>query len=121
MNFVYHNENPDGSRLNDCVTRAITLCSGMSYSAVRQKLFHTAKLLDCAKLCWTCYMFLIQNVLGYRPVNCDNLTVREFAELNSIGTYLIRIDGHLTSVIDGRIRDTWDCSDRYCTVAWKCL
>lgn len=116
--FVYRNVNPRGERINDCVTRAISRCSGLLYATVRRKLYHTARLLDCEKLCWTCYMFLIQSVLGFRAVNCDNMTVGEFAFMHPHGTYLIRIGGHLTCVINGRIEDTWDCSRRLCTIAW---
>lgn len=118
-NFVYYNVNPNNQRINDCVTRAIKLASGLDYSTIRRKLFHTAKLLNCTKLCWTCYMFLIQEVLGYRATNCDNMTVGEFAFLHPHGTYLIRIPNHLTCLIDGQIHDTWDCLDKPCTIAWK--
>ena len=117
--FHYWNENPQGEHHNDCVTRAITFVSGNSYSWVRRKLYHTARLLDCEKLCWTCYSFLITNVLGYRQVNCDGLTVGEFADLHPQGIYLIRIEGHLTTVCNGEIRDTWNCQDKKCFIAWK--
>jgi hypothetical protein len=118
--FRYYNENPQGERINDCVTRAITLTSrDLPYSVVRKKLFHTARLLDCTKLCPTCYSFLINQVLGGIPTNCEGMTVGEFSELHPYGTYLIRIEGHLTAIIDNVIYDTWDCRDRFCTLAWK--
>lgn len=117
--FRYWNENPNGSKKEDCVTRAITLASGLSYPKVRKKLFHTARLLDCSKLCSTCYSFCIQEVLGGVPKNCDNMTVGEFADRNSQGVYLIRIKGHLTCVINGVCYDLWDCLDRECDLAWQ--
>ena len=117
--FVYLNINPDGAHKNDCVTRAITLASGLKYSTVRKKLFHTARLLGCMKLCWTCYSFLLANVLGYRQVNCDDMTVGEFAENHQNGTYLIRIDQHLTTVVNGDLIDIFDCRNRKCHIAWK--
>lgn len=119
--FVYHNVNPNGKRINDCVTRAIKNVSGLEYATIRKKLYHTARLLGCEKLCWTCYMFFIQEVLGYRAVNCDNMTVGEFAMTHTQGTYLVRIEGHLTSLVNGKIMDTWDCSNRLCTIAWKSI
>lgn len=117
--FVYLNINPDGEHKNDCVTRAITLASGLKYSTVRKKLFHTARLLGCMKLCWTCYSFLLTNVLGYRQVNCDDMTVGEFADNHQNGTYLIRIDQHLTTVVNGDLIDIFDCRNRKCHIAWK--
>lgn len=117
--FRYWNENPQGEHRNDCVTRAITFASGIPYNRVRRKLYHTARLLDCEKLCWTCYSFLLTNVLGYRQVNCDGMTIGEFADLHPHGTYLIRIDMHLTAIKDGDLHDTFDCRDKYCHIAWK--
>lgn len=117
--FRYWNENPQGEKHNDCVTRAITLASGLTYAEVRKKLFHTSRLLGCVRLCWSCYSFLLTDVLGYRQVNCDGMTVRDFADLHPNGTYLIRIDSHLTALRDGAIHDIWNCLDKKCFIAWK--
>ena len=45
--------------------------------------------------------------------------IEEFIEYNPIGTYLIRIEGHLTCVIDGYCYDIWDCTDKKIDVIWK--
>ena len=117
--FQYLNVNPNKQQRNDCVTRAISLASGLPYEEVRKKLYHSAKLLDCEKLCPTCYSFAIQEVLGGVPRNCDGMTVGEFADRNPNGTYLIRIEGHLLCVIDNCIYDLWDNRYRFCDLAWK--
>lgn len=117
--FRYWNENPQNERREDCVTRAICFATGFPYEKVRKKLFHTAKLLECSKLCPTCYSFAIQEVFGGTPVDCHGLSVGEFADKHPIGTYLIRIYGHLTAIRDGAIYDTWDCRNRECDIAWK--
>ena len=67
----------------------------------------------------TCYSFYIQELLGGVPKNCENLTVGEFLDKNPQGTYLIRIDGHLTCGINNDVYDIWDCRNRLCTMAWK--
>ena len=93
--FRYWNENPMGAEVSDCVTRAIKLASGLPYSTIRKKLFHTKELLDCeSPYCSSCYGFLVQEVLGGVPKNCDGMTVGEFADHYPSGTYLIRIKGH---------------------------
>lgn len=117
--FRYVNLNPNGEHRNDCVTRAISLASGLDYSEVRRKLRYTSRLLDCVRLCWSCYSFFITEVLGCRQVNCDGLTVGEFADKHPIGTYLIRISGHLTTLQDGVCYDLWNCLDRECDLAWQ--
>lgn len=119
--FRYWNENPIGAEVSDCVTRAIKLASGLSYSTIRKKLFHTKELLDCeSPYCSSCYGFLVQEVLGGVPKNCDGMTVGEFADYYPNGTYLIRIKGHLTCVkAPATVYDIWDCRSKLCDLAWK--
>lgn len=116
---VYYNQNPDGDRENDCVTRAISLASGMPYHVIRKKLFHISKLLNCEKLCVCCYRHLLDDVFKYRRVECYGDTVSEFANKHPEGTYLVRMGGHITTIIDGRIWDTFDCGNEFCTDAWR--
>ena len=118
--FVYYNrnDNPTVER-NDCVTRAISLASGLPYSTVRRKLRYTARLLDCEKLCVSCYEWLIREVLGGTPVNCEGMTINDFAELHPYGTYLLRMDGHILTLIDFTVYDIFDCRKHRITNAWK--
>lgn len=116
--FVYYNQNPDGDKENDCVTRAISLARGIPYKEIRKKLFHTAKLLDSEKLTVYCYSFLIEKVLECEPVRCRGFTVNEFASMHPYGVYLVRMEGHITTIIDGEIFDIWDCGNKMCDRAW---
>ena len=117
--FVYYNNNPYGKREEDCVVRAITLASGLPYEEVEHKLWLTAELYNCDRLCKFCYSNFIKHVLGYKEVNCDDLTVGEFADKHPIGIYLVRIEGHLTCIIDGICYDIWNCLDEICDTVWK--
>jgi hypothetical protein len=118
--FRYLNVEPSGKHKNDCVTRAIKLASNLPYKEIRKKLFHTKELLDCeSSYCVTCYSFLIREVLGGVPTNCNGMTVGEFADKNPKGTYLIRLEGHLTTVIYGENWDIFNCLNHYCDLAWK--
>ena len=117
--YIYYNVNPQGERKNDCVTRAISLCCQLPYKTVRKKLFHTAKLLNCDKLCVCCYKHLLDDVFKFQRVNCDGLTVEEFADKYPNGRYLVRMGGHISTVIDNCIYDIFDCRDLWLTDAWK--
>jgi hypothetical protein len=116
---VYYNRNDDQVKRNDCVTRAISLASGFPYKTIRRKLRYTARLLDCDKLCVSCYEWLIREVLGGTPVNCEGMTVNDFAELHPNGTYLLRMDGHICTLIDYALFDIFDCREHFITNAWK--
>jgi hypothetical protein len=117
--FRYYNNNPLSREEEDCVTRAITLASGLSYAEVQDKLYYMARLLDCEELCVCCYKNLLDNIFCYPRLQCSGMTVGEIADDNPEGTLLVRIDGHLTCIVDGIIRDLWDCSDRYADIVWK--
>lgn len=117
--FIYLNVNPDKKKISDCVTRAIHFTTGIPYNKVRQKLYYTAKLLDCEKLCMCCYSFLIENVLKCKRVNCDNMTINDFARHYPYGTYLVRMNGHISSLFNGTCYDIWDCRDQVLTDAWQ--
>ena len=119
MRFVYYNLNPRGIKENDCVTRAITLASGLPYKEVADKLWLTADLYECDRLCKFCYSNFITNVLKYKEFNCDNMTIEEFGYKHLYGTYLIRINGHLTTIINNTLYDIWDCRHELCDTVWK--
>ena len=118
-NFCYYNVNPYGYEEEDCVTRAITLATGISYEEVQEKLWLISKLLNCCKLCVSCYRHLLDDIFKLQRVECDGLTVGEFADTYPIGTYLVRMNGHLSCIIDNTIYDIWDCRDEWLTDAWR--
>ncbi len=118
--LVYHNMNPDGNKVSDCVTRAISLSCNLPYKKVRKMLYHTAKLLDCEKLCVMCYKFLIEDVLKCKRVNCDGMYPADFADLHPRGTYLLRMNGHICCLKNNAIHDIFD--SRYMSLltdAWR--
>lgn len=117
-NFVYYNVNPSGVRENDCVTRAITLATGLPYKKIAQKLYLSAKLLECDKLNFFCYSHLLDDVFKFERVPTYSLTVNEFANIHPYGTYLIRMNGHISVLKDGTVYDIWDCRREIVTDAW---
>lgn len=117
--FIYLNVNPDKKRVSDCVTRAIHFTTGIPYEDVRKKLYYTARLFNCEKLCMCCYRHYIEKVLGCQYVNCDGETLESFADKHKDGKFLVRMNGHISSVVNGNCYDIWDCRDEFLTDAWK--
>lgn len=117
--FVYYNINPDGEKASDCVTRAISLGTGLDYTTIRRKLYHSAKLFDCDKLNVDCYAHLLEDVFKFPKVNTYGMTVGEFADNHPYGIYLVRMSGHISTIWQGKVVDIWDCRDSLITNAWK--
>lgn len=119
--FKYLNLNPLELQEEDCVTRAISLASGYSYAEIQDKLYYISKLLECERLCVCCYQHLLTDVFKYDKVFCRGMTVAEFATLHPEGIYLIRMEGHLSVLVNGVIYDLWDCSQEYLTDVWHVI
>ena len=116
--WVYYNRNTDGEHISDCVTRAISTATGLSYPQIRKKLHHTSRLFKCDKLMRDCYSNLLDRVFEFERVDCRGLSVGEFADLHPYGTFILRVDGHATTIIDGDCYDIFDCLDMMCDIAW---
>lgn len=67
----------------------------------------------------SCYSHLIEKVLYGVPKNCDDMTVNDFAEIHPQGTYLLRMNGHITTLIDYTVFDLFDCREYFITNAWE--
>ena len=117
--FVYFNARPDGEHEEDCVCRAITVATGLKYSTVERLLDMTSAYFGCDPLFLNCYSRLLEDVFGYRGVNCFHAkTVGDIADMYPNNKVLMRIDGHLTVAISSFIFDTWDCSDALVDRYW---
>lgn len=118
-NYRYYNRNPYDIRINDCVCRAISTATNLSYIAVDRLLSKTAKRNKCAKLCVCCYDNLLSGKLGYQKYKCKNgETVADIVKSFPNNKLIIRIDGHLTSAAYGMLYDTWNCSDKIVDCFW---
>lgn len=118
MSFKYLNVNPLSLKEEDCVTRAISTATGHSYAAIQDKLYYISELLECDRLCVCCYQHLLDDVFKFERLPVRNNTVGEVAEMYDDCILLVRIEGHLTCVVYGVIRDLWDCSNSYADIVW---
>ena len=116
--YKYHNENPNGYHIPDCVIRAITTATGLSYFDVVCKLKINGDLFECDELNVRCYEKLLDFDFKLPHYICDNKTVREVSTDFQDNIVIIRISGHLTVSVRGCIYDIWDCSDEIVTDFW---
>lgn len=117
--YKYYNRNPQRLHVKDCVCKAISTATGLSYEAVDNLLKLTASEYDCEKLCVCCYHNLLDDVLCYHRVDCDfDKTVEEVAALYPRNRLIIRIEAHLTSAINGVVLDIWDCTKEFVDCFW---
>lgn len=120
MKFKYLNLHPLRRTEPDCVYRAITLATQEDYTKIDEKLYYTSKLYECPKLCVCCYKHLLDDYYKFRRIKgCQGMTVEEFADCHPSGTFIIRVDGHLTCVVDNTLYDIWDCRKEIVDIVWE--
>ena len=74
---------------------------------------------DCDKLCVCCYKFLLDNVYNLERIEeYKGMSIKEFMKCNPYGTFIIRLDGHLTHCKDGICYDIFDCTDEIVDIVW---
>lgn len=116
--FVYHNENPNGYKIPDCVIRAITKTTGMNYYDVVSALNQNGQQLSCEPLNVRCYEKLLDCDFKLPHYMSFTKTAEEVANDFPNNVLLLRMEGHLSCSINGDIHDIWDCSNEIITDFW---
>lgn len=120
MRYDFYNVNPLGKREEDCVTRAISGALNENYYVVKNKLELVGALFECEFLCECCYRFLLDYYYNLTRIEAfKGMSIQEFLNKFDNGTYIIRVDGHLTFAENGVLKDIWNCSDEIIDVIWK--
>lgn len=118
--YQFLNVNPLGEIEEDCVCRAISLALDEDYYKIQEKLYLVAKLFECEYLCICCYKYLLDEVYDLKRIEeVKGMTVEEFANYFPVGIFIVRVEGHLTCVIDNHIMDIWDCRDKIVDLVWE--
>lgn len=121
MKYQRYNANPRQRRVNDCTVRAISLATGRTWDQAYEELAKVAQ----AQAIMPDDVTYIDEYLERRfqkVCGCKDrirITVEEFVDTHSQGTYLITMRGHITCAIDGCIYDTFDPGDRFVWDAYK--
>lgn len=109
--FVSYNPNPVGLKVGDCVVRALSKALGQKWEETYIDL--------CVEGCLRCDMPSANAVWGAYlrrkgfereiiPNTCPECyTVEDFCADHPNGTYILALDGHVLSVVDGQYFDTW--------------
>lgn len=117
--FVYYNANPNKQEIGDCVIRAMSLALDLDYFEVVNMLYYGSNFFNCDMLVRECYEKILEDEFKLERIKPKTYkTVQEVATEYSDNILLIRIKGHLTCSMYGRIYDIWDCSNEQVDVFW---
>ena len=121
--WEYFNPNPVGRiAVGDCSVRAVAKALDISWEEAYAKISANGFLMGdviSSDSVWS--SVLRQN--GFRryviPNDCpDCYTAEEFAQEHPEGTYVLGFGGHVATVVDGVIYDSWDSSQEIPIYYW---
>ena len=109
--FVSYNPNPVGLKVGDCVVRALSKALGQDWEQTYIDLCVEGCLrcdMPSANAVWGAYLRRKGFERDIVPNSCpDCYTVEDFCADHPNGTYILALDGHVVSVVDGQYFDTW--------------
>jgi hypothetical protein len=117
------NAHPKGIKTTDCVVRAISTATKMDYMECRRILNQKKREWGFTSYKDTKFLYKYFEVfprLIFKAVRGEpRLKGSDFTELHPIGTYVLKMAGHVTVCVNGCILDIWDCTYRSVYTAWE--
>lgn len=121
--YVYYNPNPVGRSVGDCAVRAVAKALDVSwedaYSMITANGYRMGDMPSSDSV-WG--SVLRQNGFYKQiiPTTCpDCYTAEDFCEDNPKGTYVLGFGGHVATVKDGMLFDSWDSSREIPQYFWS--
>ena len=120
--YEYYNPNPAGRSVGDCAVRAIAKALGISWEGAYNKIADAGfRMADMPSSDSVWGAVLRQNGF-YRealPNTCpDCYTAKDFCWDNPVGTYVLGFGGHVATVKNGVLYDSWNSSDEIPQYYW---
>lgn len=118
-----YNPNPNGSRVGDCVVRALSKALNKEWKDTYIDLcLEGLRLCDMPSANHVWGSYLRDN--GYErhilPNECpDCYTVKDFCDEYNQGIYILALNGHVICVMDGDYYDSWDSGNEVLIYFWR--
>lgn len=122
MAYIYYNPNPAGRRVGDCSIRAISKALNVdwetAYSIVTANGFLLSNM-PSADSVWGSTLRQRGYCREAIPNTCpDCYTAADFCRDNPHGTFVLGFGGHVATVVDGDLYDSWDSSNEIPIYVW---
>lgn len=114
MAYVEFNNNPCGRRVGDCSVRAISKALNMGWESAYIALTMNGLAMGDVMNADSVWGSLLRQHGFYRrtlPDTCPTCyTAKEFCEDHPHGVFVLGFGGHVATVVDGDLYDSWDSS-----------
>lgn len=120
--YIYYNPNPTERNVGDCSIRALTKALGISWEQAYKlatSMGYDMGDMPSSDAVWGAVLkqngFYRAVIPNYCP---DCYTAEDFAKDNPKGVYVLGFGGHVATVKDGNIYDSWDSSREIPIFVW---
>lgn len=120
--YIEFNPNPSGRRVGDCAVRAVSKALGLDWETAYAMIASAGYLMGDMPSSDSVWGAVLRKNGFYKqtiPDNCpDCYTAEDFSRDNPRGTYVLGFGGHVATVVDGDIYDSWDSSNEIPVYVW---
>ena len=119
--YKYYNPHPKGLLTDDCVKRAIHVCTGTDIVTISKQLNAFKKVTGAKKFnSHHNPHHFVEDVLGaIKVTSSSNISAEEFCKKHPHGRFILDMDGHWSACVNGCIYDTWDCGKENVNYAYE--
>lgn len=122
MSYSYYNPNPTGRKVGDCAIRAVAKALDVDWAtayAMNTSNGFVMGDMPSADSVWGATLKQSGFRRGVIPDTCpDCYTAGMFAEDHPSGIYVLGFGGHVATIVDGELFDTWDSSGEIPIYYW---
>ena len=120
--WIEWNNNPTARRVGDCAVRAVSKALGVDWETAYVEIAAAGFGMGDMPSADSVWGAVLRKNGFYRapiPNTCpDCYTAADFARDNPHGTFVLCFGGHVATVVDGNLYDSWDSSDEIPIYVW---
>lgn len=122
MAFVLYNPNPTGRNVGDCAIRAVAKALKTDWETAYVMIAENGYAMGDVPSADSVWGSVLRQNGFYRksiPNSCpDCYTAEDFARDNPRGTFVLGFGGHVATVVNGNLYDSWDSSNEIPVYVW---
>lgn len=123
MSYSFYNPNPTGKKVGDCAIRAVSKALSVDWQTAYAMVVSNGFIMGdmpSADSVWGATLRQCGFKRHVVPNACPECyTAGQFASDHPAGVYVLGLGGHVVTIEDGCIFDTWDSSDEIPVYYWS--
>ncbi len=120
--WINYNPNPIGRNVGDCAIRAVAKAMGVDWETAFAIIIDNAYIMGDMPSSDAVWGATLRKDGFYKeliPNTCpDCYTARDFCEEHQHGTYVLGFGGHVATVVDGNLYDSWNSENEIPIYYW---